>query len=115
MARRKIQFAKGNYYHIYNRGCNREDIFRSEENYLFLLRRLKEKINVLRTSEVRSTSCVTVIAYCLMPNHYHFLLRQETDVPLSELLQALFNSYSKAFNKMYQRNGTLFDHPLTPP
>lgn len=105
MPRRETKFIQGNYYHIYNRGCNREDIFRSEENYLFLLRRLKEYFK---------PELVRVITYCLMPNHYHFFLRQETDIPLSKLFQELFNSYSKAFNKMYQRHGTLFDLPLTP-
>jgi REP element-mobilizing transposase RayT len=50
---------------------------------------------------------VSVIAYCLMPNHYHMVLRQDGERPLSEFVQAVFNSYSKAFNKMHNRSGTL--------
>jgi len=58
MARRKVNFYEGSYYHIYNRGANRESIFRSNENYLFLLRRLGEAL---------SGKSIAVIAYCLMP------------------------------------------------
>ncbi|HEV8537766.1 MAG TPA: transposase, partial [Bacteroidota bacterium] len=103
MARRKIVFAQDQYYHIYNRGCNREDIFRTPENYLYLLRLL---------GECRDNCPVAIIAYCLMPNHYHFLLRQESDTPLSILIQAIFNAYTKAFNKRYRRSGTLFEGPF---
>jgi len=91
MARRQVEFAQGEYYHIYNRGCNRELIFRSEENYLFLLGRVKR---YLRDHQV------SVIAYCLMPNHYHFLLRQDDARPIGSFIQAIFNSYSKAFNNI---------------
>jgi putative transposase len=55
---------------------------------------------------------VSVIAYCLMPNHYHFVLRQDGDSPLGNFVQAVFNSYTKAFNKMYDRSGTLFEGPF---
>ena len=44
-----------------------------------------------------------------MPNHYHFLLSQEADYSISQFIQAIFNSYAKAFNKMYNRTGTLFE------
>ena len=103
MARRKVEFHKGNYYHVYNRGTNRQLIFRSNENYLFLLRRFGEAL---------PGKWITVIAYCLMPNHYHFLLRQDGEVAISDLMQQTFNSYSKAFNKMYDRTGTLFEGPF---
>lgn len=55
---------------------------------------------------------VSIIAFCLMPNHYHFLLRQDSDNPLRNFIQSLFNSYSKAFNKMFGRTGTLFESPF---
>jgi putative transposase len=77
--------------------------FRCRENYLFLLRRIKECV---------AKFCVTLIAYCLMPNHYHFLLRQDSDFSISDFIQAVFNSYAKAFNKMYKRSGTLFEGPF---
>ena len=100
MGRRKTKFQKDCYYHIYNRGINKEQIFKSDENYLFLLRKLKK---------YSLQNNISVVAYCLMPNHYHFLMRQNSEVPISECIQAVFNSYSKAFNKMYDRTGTLFE------
>jgi REP element-mobilizing transposase RayT len=102
MSKRNIVFIPGQYYHIYNRGANRGLIFRSQDNYDFLLRRIREYS--IKTQ-------ATIVAYCLMPNHYHFLIRQDSEKPVSEFIQALFNSYTKAFNKMYGRTGTLFEGP----
>ena len=103
MGRRKTLFLLGHFYHVYNRGVNKKNIFRCRENYLFLLRRLKE---------CAAKFHITLIAYCLMPNHYHFLLRQDTDVSISDFIQAVYNSYAKAFNRMYNRSGTLFEGPF---
>jgi len=89
----------GHYYHVYNRGCNRERIFVNAGNYEFLMRRAK---SFLTDYPLR------VIAYCLMPNHYHFLLYPEEDGVLSRFTQRLFNSYTQAFNKQQERSGTLF-------
>ncbi|MBC8181000.1 transposase, partial [candidate division KSB1 bacterium] len=85
---------------MYNRGTNDQNIFFSEENYLFFLKKVKK---------YKEKFCISVIAYCLMPNHYHFLLSQEADYSISQFIQAIFNSYAKAFNKMYNRTGTLFE------
>lgn len=95
-----MKYAAGHYYHVYNRGCNRERIFTNEGNYLFLLRRAKAFL---------AEYPVTVIAYCLMPNHYHFLFRPEEDGAVSPFLQRLFNSYTQAFNRQQGRSGTLFE------
>lgn len=100
MPYRDIQFAQGHYYHIYNRGVGRQPIFRERDNYLFALRRVKKYTNQLN---------IAVVAYCLMPNHYHFLLRQDGREPAGLLPQRVFNSYTKAFNKRYDRTGTLFE------
>jgi len=56
-----------------------------------------------------STFGISVIAYCLMPNHYHFLLRQDSTEAVGLLPRRVFNSYTKAFNKRYERSGTLFE------
>lgn len=103
MARRKVTFVQGHYYHIYNRDSNREAIFRAPENDLFLLKRL---------GRFAVQKSIAVVAYCLMPNHYHFLLRQDGTHKISEFIQAVFNSYSKAFNKRHNRTGTLFEGPF---
>ena len=97
---RKLKFEKGCYYHIYNRGVNRQPIFFYNENYSFLLKRIKRYLYRDRQE---------MIAYCLMPNHYHFLIRQDNDVEISRTIQAIFNSYSKAVNLQIDRSGTLFE------
>ncbi len=88
------------YYHIYNRGARQVTIFRKPTNYLFTISKLKE---YSQTKQIR------VIAYCLMPNHYNFLVRQDSEEPAGDLPQFVFNSYSKAYNKMYLHTGTLFE------
>ncbi len=100
MPRRKVVFTQGHYYHIYNRGVDRRSIFREDENYKFVLQRLKK---------YAAEFGIAMIAYCLMPNHYHFLVRQDGEIPARELIQRVFNSYSKAFNRRFGRSGTLFE------
>ncbi len=92
-------YAKDRFYHLFNRGCNREDIFFSQKNYEYLLRKVKA------THEKYGAG---IVAYCLMPNHYHFLLQQQTERPLSDWIQQLFNGYTQAVNKERGRSGTLF-------
>jgi REP element-mobilizing transposase RayT len=60
MRPRRPDYQAGHYYHIYNRGANRESIFRNEDNYLFVLHKIKHYCREL---------ALTLIAYCLMPNH----------------------------------------------
>ena len=93
-------FTQGQYYHIYNRGAGKAKIFFNDGNYQYLLRLVKE---------YHQQHGATIIAYCLMPNHYHFLLRQESDEPLSKFMQVLFNSYVQALNIQQGRTGTLFE------
>ena len=50
----------------------------------------------------------SLVAYCLMPNHFHLLLKQNTELPLSKLILKVCSSYSKYFNKKYERVGALF-------
>lgn len=98
--RRIINFAAGGYYHIYNRGANRASIFREEENYFYVLGKMKQYSRAYD---------ITLLAYCLPPNHYHFLIRQDGEHPARLLPQYTFNAYTKAFNKRYERSGTLVD------
>ena len=108
MPRRLMPFASGQYYHIYNRGNNRQAIFFEPENYLFFLRGLKKYI----------CPTATVIAYCLMPTHYHLLVRifsQDDDVSkqqacavFSRAMQKFMISYTKSINKRFSRVGALF-------
>jgi len=100
MSSRNEIFKLGSIFHVYNRGCNRSKIFFEEDNYVFLLQKIK-----LFTLKFN----ISVLAYCLMPNHYHLLLKQNSEKPLNKCVQFIFNSYSKAINKMYKKSGTLFE------
>ncbi len=93
-------FAAGQYYHAWNRGAGRHPIFVIEENYRYLTR-------LMAQHSVRY--CIAIIAYCLMPNHYHLLLRQETDRPVSKFINTLFSAYVQALNRQQGRTGTLFE------
>jgi REP element-mobilizing transposase RayT len=93
-------FAPGYYYHAYNRGAGKGLLFFNPGNYEHCLRLVKR---------YHQKYGVTVIAYCLMPNHYHFLLRQEADEPLSRFINVLFNAYVQAVNRQQGRSGTLFE------
>jgi REP element-mobilizing transposase RayT len=95
---RKQILAPGEYYHVYNRGVDRQAIFFCRDNYLFFLRRLREHL---------SPDVVTITAYCLMPNHYHLLARIES-LGFSEAMQSFGTSYTKAINKSRDRCGPLF-------
>ncbi len=99
---RRPDYLPGHYYHIYNRGADRVSIFREADNYIFVLRKMKKYCRELNLSP---------IAYCLMPNHYHFLIRQDSEQAAGLFPQRVFNSYTKAFNKRFKRTGTLFEGP----
>lgn len=97
-------------YHIYNRAINKDQLFLTSENYFFFLKRYKHYI-----SPIADTFC-----YCLMPNHFHLLVRFKNEneinatyrdklsVYYSLQFSHFFNSYSKAFNIYGKRRGSLF-------
>jgi len=94
---------KGYYYHIYNRGNNRENLFLDDNNYYYFLNLMGKYL--LPISEI--------YCYSLLKNHFHILLRikDDLDLPDEKLhlpLSNLFNAYAKAINKKYNRDGSLF-------
>ncbi|PWA06424.1 transposase [Flavobacterium psychrotolerans] len=118
------------YYHIYNRGINSDKIFSSEENYLFFLSKFATYINPV----------CDVFAYCLMPNHFHFLIKVKSeseietfvkvqnfdkgdkakqekglhsfDSIVSKQIGKFISSYSQAYNKFTNRHGALLESPF---
>jgi REP element-mobilizing transposase RayT len=104
----------GEIYHIYNRGNNLENIFIEERNYHYFMH-----LNAKYIPRVANT-----LAYCLLGNHFHFLvrIREEQDCQSSKDWQScstpsqafsnLFSTYTKAINKAYQRTGSLFEKPF---
>jgi len=100
MPYRQNVFVPGNVYYAYNRGINGMPIFAHPDNYVYLLHKVKRLLRELP---------ITVLVYCLMTNHYHFVLRQDGDVSSSTFIQRLFQTYTQAFNKQQGRKGTLFE------
>ena len=92
-------FQEGSIFHIYNRGCDKNQIFYNTDNYRYLLKRIQRTYRKYK---------ISIIAFCLMPNHYHFLLRQDSEIQISKWLQSLFIGYTLAINKQQNRSGTLF-------
>lgn len=103
-----VRLAPDTFYHVYNRGNNRENIFREPRNYAFFLERYFKHV-----SPVADT-----FAYCLMPNHFHILLRVHPEEawpdrrPPERCLANLFSGYTKAMNSTYSRTGSLFQKPF---
>jgi len=91
--------AQGVTYHIYNRGNNKQKIFLEKSDYRFYLALLNKYSNDTNFS---------VIAYCLMPNHVHLLVKQNGEISPPKLLSKLHTSYAMYFNKKYRRVGHLF-------
>ncbi len=97
----------GKFYHIYNRGNNRENIFAEEENYLYFLKLYQQHVS----------SAADTFAYCLLRNHFHFLVRIKPDLTSlvrrpAQAFSNFFNAYARAFNKWYERTGALFERPF---
>lgn len=109
-----IELKPDSFYHIYNRANGNEKLFAIKENYRFFLRRYRELISPIADS----------FAYCLMPNHFHFLVRIKSEeelrtfpkfqtleklpLALSKNFSNLFSSYTQAYNNQQGRKGSLF-------
>jgi putative transposase len=106
-----MRFEPGEFYHVYNRGNNKQLIFFNERNYSFFLRKVKAQL----------IPVCDIIAYCLMPNHFHFLIQPNSSSvgernsfgakPMQELayqIGILLSSYSQAINKERKTSGSLF-------
>ena len=89
----------GEYYHVFNRGNQKQKIFFEDENYEFFICRLEKYLKECGPG---------LIAYCLMPNHYHLLLQEEVDKGIPKLMHKLQTSYAKAINRRYYKVGHLF-------
>jgi len=103
----------GKYYHIYNRGINGVQLFTSQDNYFYFLKLYDKYIS----------SIADTYAWCLMNNHFHFLVQikefekikieiKNPDRFIYQKFSNLFNAYSKSFNKREKRHGALFERPF---
>jgi REP element-mobilizing transposase RayT len=110
MKSKLVLLEQSKFYHIYNRGNNRELLFYKSENYEFFLKKYDEYLS----------DFIETYVFCLLPNHFHFLIRVKDDKPvknnsdlkISKQFSNLFNCYSKAINNQQQRAGSLFQKPF---
>lgn len=114
MAFRKQSFAINEYYHLYNRGTEKRKIFLDKGDYrhfLFLMYvcNTEKSIELRKIGEFfdRKGAIVDIGAYCLMPNHFHILVREKIEGGISKYMLKLMTSYTMYFNKKYKRTGKL--------
>jgi REP element-mobilizing transposase RayT len=113
---RKTALEPGKFYHIFNRGINKSQVFFEEKNYPFFLEKYAQYV----------FPWVKTYAYCLLGNHYHLLVqvREETEMTIpgksnrraewhvSNAFSSFLQSYTRAINKVYDRSGALFETPF---
>ena len=123
MSIRKIQFNKDHYYHVFNRGVDKRNIFELQEDLYYFFKRLidlnkdgtNHSINNNRykgqgrvAKDEDAGALVSIVSYCLLPNHFHLVLKQESEGGISKFMQKLGTSYTMYFNQKYKRSGSLF-------
>ncbi len=125
---RKIIFANNEIYHVFNRGIDRRPTFLGKRGYDYALEGLRlyqfenlplrlskylsiphnERLKLLQQLYMKDKGIVNILAYCLMPNHFHLLLQQKNIKGISSFVANFTNSYTKYFNAKYKRVGPLF-------
>lgn len=128
--RRNLIFIKREYYHIYNRTVGSEQVFTEKRNieraldlisfYRFqqslrfsFFNRLNDDIKGVYLEKIsKNTPIVNLFAYALMPNHFHFLVEQNSENGIQKFLSDFQNSFAKYFNLKNSRSGTLFQRPF---
>ncbi len=127
-APRKVVFRNDNLYHIYNRGVEKMETFTDLYEYRraiqtidyyrfsnppqrfskFLQTEQQERELMLKNMKKEGDQLVNIVAFCLMPNHFHFILQQLMDGGVQKFLANFSNSYTRYFNTRHERNGYLF-------
>jgi putative transposase len=115
MALRKIKFIEGEYYHIYNRGNNKNIIFKDKEDYerFIGLMYACNQSSSFKSDDLKKDQglfnvqikekIVNIGVYCLMPNHFHILITQRIDNGISIFMKKIMTAYVMYFNKKYER------------
>ena len=126
------EYYENGYYHIYNRGVEKRKIFLDQQDYSVFLSYLKEYLlpkdekslhekladpnlsprerdKIIKTLRLNNFSDeITLLAYCLMPNHFHFLVKQKNSGSIDKFINSLGTRYTMYFNKKYDRVGSLY-------
>ncbi len=119
------EYEEGGYYHVYNRGVEKRIIFLDRDDYKTFIGFLKLYLTplnlrglTLKDDNDRTISPsrklnnflgeIELIAYCLMPNHFHLMLKQNSEKGMAKFMQSILTKYVRYFNKKYSRIGGLF-------
>jgi len=121
------EYEAGAYYHIYNRGVAKQVVFARDKDYKTFLSYLQfyltappppilrgqssqaQQIHIAPSKQLKNYAGeITLLAYCLMPNHFHLLLRQNTEHGMDHFMRSLITKYVRYFNSHYNRVGHLF-------
>lgn len=120
---RKVKFVNEEYYHIYNRGVDKRTIFQDLNDIDRFFQGMQEfnviesigsiYVNTFRKNKLRhrvskDEKLVDFVCYCLIPNHYHFILQQLIDKGIEKFMHKLGMGHAKFFNSKYKRSGALF-------
>lgn len=103
MPYRRTIFIEDGYYHIFNRGNRKNKIFLDDQDRGVFLQRVKK---------YRKESKISVLCFVFMPNHFHFLIKQNGEEQVSKFMHKMLTSYSMYFNKKYDTVGRLFQGPF---
>jgi putative transposase len=113
-------FTENGIYHIYNRGINKTEIFLDDEDYkiflyyLFIYAAPLEDVIKrypqlsIRIRKKNLSEEIDILTYCLMPNHFHLMMKQSTKNGISKFMKQISNAYTRYFNQKYNRVGPLF-------
>ncbi len=126
------QYVEKGYYHIYNRGTEKRKIFLDRQDYNVFLSYLKEyllpknekellkrlsdpELNNIEREKILQllrlnnfSNEITLLAYCLMSNHFHFFVKQKSAASIDKFMNSLATRYTMYFNKKYKRVGSLY-------
>lgn len=130
MPRRVVPLVTGFYYHIYNRGLNKQEIFINQKDYARFIKSMwyyrysstpcsytryahelscGEKQNLTHALVSNNRKLVDIVAYCLMPNHYHIVLRQNQKGGISKFIGNLQNSHTRYSNIRLEKSGSIYN------
>lgn len=104
------QYVENGYYHLYNRGVEKRKIFLDQQDYAVFLSYLKKYLDTEseESKPHQLSQEIDLLAFCLMPNHFHLLVKQHSQTGITKLIRAVSTSYALYFNRKYNRVGTLF-------
>ena len=132
---RKIKITQGEYYHVFNRGNNKQDIFLDDRDwirFLFLVLYFQSPVSVYNLSrpvsyfvrhsvfnidnqiveKIIANQYLELACFAFMPNHFHLIVYEKKEKGISQYMQRVLNAYTKYFNAKYKKTGHLFQGPF---